>query len=207
MEQSQRQLIIKLNEVKDEKGLTIDKIMALIEKNGDFVSRTTVARVFQNGAESKNFRYDDTLRPIAKALLDMETIEDDDELDVKALKALMKYKGQRIEELERKIAKLEEEIETIKENAQAELEKQKAKMEAAVANEKNKVHDKLDKQREEMQKTIDILSEQMAFKDKRMDQLMASNDLKDQRFHEKDREYMELVHHCMNCAGCKRNIV
>jgi len=201
MEQSQRQLIIKLNEVKDEKGLTIDKILALIEKNGDFVSRTTVARVFQKGAESKNFRYDDTLRPIAKALLDMETIEDDDDLDVKALKALMKYKGQRIEELERQIAKLEDEVAEIKKTAQAEVEKQKAKTEAAIATEKNKIHEKLEKQRAEMQSKIDLLEQQIARKDRRMDQLFGMNEFLQGEFHAKDKLYTELVQSCIKCKG------
>ena len=76
-----RDLIIKLKAVKEEKGLSINKIADLIEENGDFISRSSIQRVFADGSEDCSFRYEETIRPIAKALLDIENIEDNDSLD------------------------------------------------------------------------------------------------------------------------------
>ena len=80
-----RELILKLKAVREEKGLSLNKIADLVEKNGDYTSRSSIQRVFADGSEDTSFRYEDTLRPIAKALLDIETIEDTDNLDVQAM--------------------------------------------------------------------------------------------------------------------------
>ena len=139
----QRDIIIKLKQVREEKGLSLNEIVSLVEKNGDFVSRSSVQRVFSEGSEDISFRYDDTIRPIANALLDIDTIEDNDEIDTQAMKSLLQYKNQRIQELEQQLDK-----------------------------EKVKYHEKLDKERERYQKSIDFLKEQVALKDKRMDLLL-----------------------------------
>ena len=145
-----KDLIIKLKAVKDEKGLSLNKIADLVEANGDFISRSSIQRVFADGSEDSSFRYEDTIRPIAKALLDIENIEEDDSLDTATLKALLKYKIQRIEDLETQIEKL-----------QAELD-----------NEKLKRHEKIDDIRKEYERKIDFLKDQITLKDKRMDLLL-----------------------------------
>ena len=95
-----RDVILKLKDIREEKGLSLGDIMDLIDKNGEFVSKTTLSRVFADGSEEMSFRYEETLRPIANALLDIETIEDDDDLDTQALKIMLQYKAKRIKELE-----------------------------------------------------------------------------------------------------------
>ncbi len=145
-----RDLIIKLKAVKEEKGLSINKIADLIEENGDFISRSSIQRVFADGSEDCSFRYEETIRPIAKALLDIENIEDNDSLDTATLKALLKYKIQRIEDLENQLEHLQ----------------------AALDNEKLKRHEKIDDIRTEYEKKIDFLKEQITLKDKRMDLLL-----------------------------------
>lgn len=145
-----RDLIIKLKAVKEEKGLSINKIVDLIEENGDFISRSSIQRVFADGSEDSSFRYEETIRPIAKALLDIENIEDNDSLDTATLKALLKYKIQRIEDLENQLEHLQ----------------------AALDNEKLKRHEKIDDIRAEYEKKIDFLKEQIELKDKRMDLLL-----------------------------------
>ena len=145
-----RDLIIKLKAVKEEKGLSINKIADLIEENGDFISRSSIQRVFADGSEDSSFRYEETIRPIAKALLDIENIEDNDSLDTATLKALLKYKIQRIEDLENQLEHLQ----------------------AALDNEKLKRHEKIDDIRTEYEKKIDFLKEQIELKDKRMDLLL-----------------------------------
>ena len=150
-----KDIISKLKQVRDEKGLSLNEIVALVEKNGDYISRSTVQRVFSDGSEDISFRYEESIRPIAKALLDIETIEDTDSMDIQAMKVLLKYKIKRIEELEQQLAK-----ETLK------------------------YHEKLDKERERFERSIDFLKEQVSLKDKRMDILMESADKKDKRLDE-----------------------
>ena len=145
-----RDLIIRLKAVKEEKGYSLNDIVNLVEQNGDFISRSSIQRVFADGSENSSFRYEDTIRPIAKALLDIEKIEDDDSLDVATLKALLKYKIQRIEDLEVQIERLV-----------AELDKEKVKR-----------HEKIDDIRNEYEKKIDFLKDQITLKDKRMDLLL-----------------------------------
>lgn len=165
-----QKVIQKLKEVRDEKGLSLNDIVELVEKNGGYTSRSTVQRVFSDGSESLTFRYDDSIRPIANALLDIDTIEEDDELDTQAMKSLLQYKNQRIKELEQQLK-------------QAEATKDKEKL---------KYHEKLDKEREKFQRSIDFLKEQIAYKDKRMDLLLESVEKKDKRLD-------ELITHIMNC--------
>ena len=145
-----KDLIIKLKAVKEEKGLSLNKIADLVEQNGDFISRSSIQRVFADGSEDSSFRYEDTIRPIAKALLDIENIEDDDSLDTATLKALLKYKMQRIEDLENQLEHLQ----------------------AALDNEKLKRHEKIDDIRNEYERKIDFLKDQITLKDKRMDLLL-----------------------------------
>ena len=150
-----RDLIIKLKAVRDEKELSYNDILTLVEKNGDCVSRSSIQRVFADGSEDTSFRYEDTIRPIANALLDIETIEDTDDLDIQAMKVLLQYKIQRIEELEQQLDK-----------------------------EKIKYHEKLEKEREQSRRSIEFLKEQISYKDKRMDLLLQSVEKKDKRLDE-----------------------
>ena len=153
-----KDLIVKLKEVREEKGYSYNDILDLMEKNGDYLSKSTISRVFAEGSEDMSFKYEETIRPIAKALLDIETIEDNDDLDLKAIKLLLKYKIQRIEELEKQIDDLN----------------------TSLDKEKIKYHEKLDEQRELYDSRIDFLKEQISLKDKRMDQLLEAVFMKDQ---------------------------
>ena len=149
---SMRDIIIRLKEVKEREHYSYTDINNLIEKNGDYpLSKSTLSRVFSEGSENERFSYEDTIRPLAKALLDIENIEETDTDDVKTLKTLLKLKMQRIEELECELAK-----------------------------EKNKYHEKLDKERERANRSIDFLKEQVAYKDKRMDVLLDAVRKKDE---------------------------
>jgi transcriptional regulator with XRE-family HTH domain len=167
-----KDIIIRLKEVREEKGLSYSDILDLMEKNGDYLAKSTLSRVFSEGSEDLSFRYDETLRPIAKALLDIENIEDDDSIDTQAMKTMLKYKIQRIEELERQIELL-----------RAQHDKEKLKY-----------HEKLDKEREQFQRSIDFLKEQVAYKDQRMDLLLSAVQDKDKRYDELLKLFMEKMH-------------
>ena len=169
-----KDIIIKLKEVRDERGLSYNDILSLMEKNGDYLSKSTISRVFGEGSEDLSFRYEETIRPIANALLDIETIEDSDNMDVQAMKSLLKYKIQVIEDKEKRIVELE----------------------AALANEKVKYHEKLDKEREQYSKRIAFLMEQINLKDKRMDQLLEA-------VFTKDKQHAELLERVLVCHKCK----
>lgn len=157
-----RDIILKLKEVRKEKGLSYGDILDLIEKNGDYLSKSTISRVFSDGSENLSFRYEETIRPIAKALLDIENVEDGDDMDVQAMKSLLKYKIQRIEELEQQIEQLKTEIDK----------------------EKLKYHEKMDKERTQWAKSIDFLKQQINYKDKRIDALLDAVEKKDSRYDE-----------------------
>lgn len=167
-----KEVIIKLKQVREEKGLSYADIMALLEKNNEFLAKSTISRVFSEGSEELSFRYEETIRPLANALLDIETIEDTDNMDIQAMKSLLKYKIDRIEELERQIESLE----------------------AALDREKVKCAEKLETEREQHNKSIEFLKKQIELKDKRMDLLLEA-------VHAKDSRHDELLKLILSCPA------
>ena len=164
-----KDLILKLKEVKEEKGLSLNEIVELVEKNGDYISRSSVQRVFSDGSEDSSFRYEETIRPIANAILDIDTIEETDDMDIQAMKMLLQYKSKRIEELE------------------AQLDKEKVKY-----------HEKLDIERERYTNSIEFLKKQVALKDRRIDIMLDSIQEKDARISSMIDEIMKGERHVDN---------
>lgn len=148
-----RDVILKLKEVRCEKQLSYEQILELMEENGEFLSKSTLSRVFADGSEDKSFRYEETLRPIANALLDIENIESYDDANTQAYKTILKLKKDVIAENSRQIALLKEEL----------------------GKEKEKYHEKLAKETSSFQKNLDFAMHQIELKDKRIDQLMDAN--------------------------------
>lgn len=146
-------VILSLQKVKKEKKLSLEKIYKLVEDKDPScaVSRTTIARVFRDGAETQIFKWEASLRPIANALLDMEEIEIGDDIDTQAMKSILKLKKDLISELEAKLQTVQNE-------------------------EKLKYHKKLETETAKFQKSLDFLREQIDLKDKRIDLLMNAND-------------------------------
>ena len=172
-----RDLILKLKAVREEKGLSYSDILHQMELNGDYLSKSTISRIFSEGSEDMSFRFDETLKPIANVLLDVDNIEEDDELDIQAMKLLLKIKSQRIEELERVNKQLDCDIVKIK-----------------LSN-----HEKLDKEREIFNERIEFLKTQIDLKDKRMDQLLDAVFTKDKLYN----ELLEKTMHCHCCPNAK----
>lgn len=152
-----REVILTLKEVRKEKNLSFDKILDLMKENGDFLSKSTLSRVFAKGSEDKTFRYDDTIRPIAKALLDIETIEQDDDVDTQAYKSILKLKKDLLVEYEGQIKQLKEEIQEV------------------TRREKDKYHERMEKETAHFQKNLDFLNHQVELKDHRIDHLLDAN--------------------------------
>ena len=153
-----KDLILKLREVYDEKDLSYDKILSLMEQDGDFVSKSTLSRLFGKNWESYSFDYERTLIPIANVLLDVETTEADDDADTKAYKSLLRFKMSIIDENSKKISELQDQVKETENK------------------EKIKYHEKLTAELAKMQKSLDFAMKQIELKDKRIDQLMDAND-------------------------------
>ena len=96
IEKLKRTTIERLKRVKAEQGLSVSKIIELLEAKGKFVSEATIKRVFSEGSEDFNFRYQDSIAPLADVLLDLygDTSGLD---DINALKQIIHDKNQTIE--------------------------------------------------------------------------------------------------------------
>lgn len=164
-----RDLVIKLRQVKEEKNLSLSNIVDLIEENGEFVSKSTLSRIFSDDSEVVTFKPESIL-PIARVLLDTDNQEETDTLDEMAMKALLRYKGSRIQELEQQIERLEMDL----------------------SKEKLKRHEILDKEREIYNKRVDFLKSQILLKDERIDRLMSA-------LFEKDNAYENLLSQVLSC--------
>lgn len=167
-----KKIILKLKEIREEKGLSYNDIVGMVEKNHSHVSRSSIQRVFAEGSEDVSFKYEETIRPIANALLDVDTIEDEDDESTKSMKVLLQYKDELIRELKEKIKRLESDIDK----------------------EKIKYHEKMDSERQTWGRSIELLKEQVAYKDKRMDLLL-------QAVQDKDKRYDELLKLILSCPA------
>ena len=101
---SAAELIRQLKEVKLKDEITYPRIMDRMEKNGKFVSLTTLRRVFADGSEinANSFSYENTLLPIAEALLNAEDVPTPDSpcaKDIDALKAVIHVQNEEISRL------------------------------------------------------------------------------------------------------------
>ena len=118
------ELIKQLKDVKARNEITYPRIMERMEKNGKFVSLTTLRRVFADGSENSanSFSYENTLLPIAEALLEVEDVPTDANSpyakEIDGLKAVIHVQNEEIarlhemkEHLEARITFLLEQIE------------------------------------------------------------------------------------------------
>lgn len=168
-----KEVIVELRQVYTDEDWSYNKILKAMEDNGDYVSKSTLSRLFGDSWEQYSFDYENTIRPIAKVVLGIEQIEETDSMDIKAMKSILKYKSKRIEELEQQIEHLT----------------------LAVANEKVKYHEKLDEERAIFNDRIDFLKEQIKYKDARMDMLLGWVD-------DKDAQNKEMLEKLLVCSKC-----
>ena len=117
MELTKAQELIKmLKEAKQRNEVTYPRILDRMEKNGKFVSLTTLRRVFADGSEqnAQSFNYENTLLPIAEALLDVEDVPTDDNspyaTEIDGLKAVIHVQNEEIARLHEMKEHLEDRI-------------------------------------------------------------------------------------------------
>ncbi len=118
-----QELIRQLKDAKARREYTYPRIMEHMEKNGKFVSLTTLRRVFADGSESSadSFSYENTLMPIAEVLLEAEDVPTEDgpyAKEIDSLKAVIHVQNEELarmhelkEHLESRITFLLEQIE------------------------------------------------------------------------------------------------
>ncbi len=146
-----------LKDVKTEKNLSLDAIVSLMEQNGHFVSKSTLSRLFSDKSEDMNFRYEDTILPLANVLLDIGSNEKEDDVDTLAFKSILRYKKDLIEDYAKQNKELKEEIETIKDR------------------EKIKYAEKIEKETKHFTDSLSFMSKQIQLKDERIDMLLSMN--------------------------------
>ena len=120
---SKQELIKQLKEAKARDEVTFPRIIERMEKNGHFLSLSTLRRVFADGSEqnAQSFNYETTLMPIAEVLLKVEDVPTPDSpfaKEIDGLKAVIHCQNEEIvklhemqEHLEARITFLIEQIE------------------------------------------------------------------------------------------------
>ena len=141
-----REIILKLKDVKNECELTIPRIKDMLERNGDYLSISTLRRVFAEGSEDDpSFSYDRTISPIARALLFQDHDEDcnaDDDSSVvedriEGLKSVILLKNEQISNL---------------------------------LDQNEELKHQIDQMRSEFESRLNFLRDQISLKDRRMDE-------------------------------------
>lgn len=94
-------LILRLKEIRAEKGLTLQEISDKLDEAGCHVGITSIKKVFSEGSEDLGFRYHDTIEPIAKVLLDL--YDDQGNAEAVALKADLAVKDELIARREKEL--------------------------------------------------------------------------------------------------------
>lgn len=122
IEAMKKQTIERLKAVKREQELSINAIMDMLSTKGHFISEPTLKKVFSDNSDNYNFKYRDTIAPLADVLLDLYSEDDDDRM-----KQLIREKNKLIEILihkteeqkadyERRIAHLKNQVSRLESN-------------------------------------------------------------------------------------------
>lgn len=114
MKETTRQAIIDLKRVKEQNGITCQKIYEICDKNGEAVGITTIRKIFAPGSEDKtnNFR-PDTLNAILHAVIGTGN-ESLSKAENDALKAVIEMNDKLLAEKDETIRTLTRELEDAK---------------------------------------------------------------------------------------------
>lgn len=126
----QEEIIQKLKEIRFEKGISYQSIVDQCEANGEAVSLSAVKRVFGQSGDTGSFRYETTIAPIARVLLNLDaTLSPNSILSpaegeavreiIDRKNLLMEEYQARLDEKAAEIARLHDEIETIRQSYSA----------------------------------------------------------------------------------------
>lgn len=97
-----KEIIIQLKQIKFERDLTVQDIHDMVRSAGFATSQSSVRRVFSEGSEEQNFRYQDTIQPIAQVLIGVhEEAEPLNAAEADALKNIALLKDSMIGDLQK----------------------------------------------------------------------------------------------------------
>ena len=167
---STKEIAMAIQKVAKERQLSYETINEMTEKKNEedpsfpVVSISTLSRLLRKGGENGKYSYEDTLRPLATLLLDVETFDSNDKSSAEALMSILHFKKEIISENTRRIESLESELASVRELSKEQVDK-----------EKTKYHNKLEKETDRFQKSLDFAMKQIELKDKRIDQLLDAN--------------------------------
>ena len=116
------EIITALKKVRAENGYTMQRILDMVLDNGGNMSLTTVKKVFSEGSENMNFRYEDSIQPIADVLLKVSAAPKSDEPEVDALRQLVQLKNAIIEETRLELSRTREREAEIRAEAQTKID-------------------------------------------------------------------------------------
>ena len=101
---AKQELITQLKEAKANREYTFPRILEEMEKNGKFLSLSSLRRVFADGSEANaaSFSYENTLLPIAEVLLKVEDVPTPDSpyaKEIDGLKSVIHVQNEEIVKL------------------------------------------------------------------------------------------------------------
>ena len=193
---TQREQILELKAMRDEKELSVQSICKLIEKSGEHLSKSCVSKIFQDGSESHSFR-PDSIKIIKDALSNDQSVMDE------RIKSIKEQYEKEIENLNGIIGSLRERVSYEKAKAEEKVEKEQKQAE--------KEREQFNLRIQQLNEHINFLSEQINVKDGRMDQkdkrydrLFERYDSLFDRFDKKEAEFDKLTDQFLNrCESCK----
>lgn len=134
-----KEIILQLKQIKYDRELSTRDIYEMVKGAGFSTSESSIRRVFAPGSEDQNFRYQDTLRPVAQVLLGIyEDAAPMNPTEADALKQIALLKESMIQDLQKeneqlasRVAQLEHDLSrTVEENKR--YEEQVARLRAQI---------------------------------------------------------------------------
>lgn len=119
-------ILVKLREAKEARFLSYQDIVDITEQNNEAVSLSTVKRMFAKDANIADFRYNQTIRPVVRAVLGLD--EDTEEpaevpdpqqaeqyyTTIEAMKAVLNFKAEQLGEKTTEVERLRAENDRLK---------------------------------------------------------------------------------------------
>lgn len=170
------EIILQLKQIRKERDLSLQDVHDLVIASGGYTSLSSVKRVFAEGSERLNFRYQDTIQPIVRGLLGVteETPENNDisANEIDALKHVILLKDSIIQDLRKDVEELSTKYNKLEIDAEVRLQET----------------------RSECQRNVDFLVRQVDRLSKDVESLWAENNRKAKivdMFIENQRDFLE----------------
>ena len=110
----QKEIILQLKQIRHDRELSVQDVYFMVKGAGFSTSESSVRRVFAEGSEEQNFRYQDTIQPIAQVMIGVK--EEGEPLNVAeadALKNIALLKDAMINDLQKENDELKKKVETL----------------------------------------------------------------------------------------------